>query len=40
MGDTRVKEIYRDERLLNEFLALKDIELVNVKVSPMNYIVF
>ena len=40
MGDTRVKTIYKDERLLNEFLALKDIELVDVKVRPLEYVVF
>jgi len=39
MGAVRVKTIYKDDRLLNEFLASKDIELVDVKVRSMEYVV-
>ena len=39
MGDIRVKTIYRDERLLNDFLGLKDIELVKLHPRPLEYIV-
>lgn len=40
MGETRVKTIFKDDRLLNDFLASKDIELVDVKVRPMEFVVF
>ena len=39
MGPVRVKSVYRDERLLNDFLGLKDIELVKLHVRPLEYIV-
>jgi len=39
MGDVRVKTLYKDDRLLNEFLGLKDIELVKVHVRPMEFVV-
>ncbi len=39
MGPIRVKSVYRDERLLNDFLGLKDIELVKLHVRPLEYIV-
>ena len=31
--------MYKDERLLNDFLALKDIELHKLHVLPMEYLV-
>jgi len=39
MSDVRVKTIFKDDRLLNDFLSLKDIELVEVNVRPMEYVV-
>jgi len=39
MGNIRVKTMYKDDRLLNDFLGLKDIELVKVHVRPMEYVV-
>ena len=39
MGDIRIKTMYKDDRLLNDFLGLKDIELVKVHVRPMEYVV-
>jgi len=39
MGATRVKTMYKDDRLLNDFLGLKDIELIKLHVRPMEYII-
>jgi len=39
MGDVRVKTIYKDERLLNDFLGLKDIELVKLHIRPLEYVI-
>lgn len=39
MSDTRIKTLYKDDRILNDFLGLKDIELVKLHVRPMEYII-
>ena len=39
MGDIRIKTIYKDDRLLNDFIGLKDIELVTLHVRPLEYVV-
>ena len=39
MGTVRVKTMYRDERSLNDFLGLKDIELVKLHVRPLEYVI-
>ena len=39
MGQTKVKTMYKDDRVLNDFLSLKDIELVKLHVRPMEYVV-
>ena len=39
MSDIRIKTLYKDDKLLNNFLALKDIELNKIHVRPMEYIV-
>ena len=39
MSNTRIKTIYKDDKRLNDFLSLKDIELVKLHVRPMEYII-
>ena len=39
MSDIRVKTIYQDEGRLNDFLSLKDIEFVDLKMKNMEYVV-
>jgi hypothetical protein len=39
MSDVRVKRLYADESKLNDFLSLKDIELVKLHVRPMEYVI-
>jgi hypothetical protein len=39
MSSVRVKTFYKDDRVLNDFLALKDIVLIDLKVRPMEYVV-
>jgi hypothetical protein len=39
MSNVRVKTLYKDDRTLNDFLALKDIVLIDLKVRPMEYVV-
>ena len=39
MSNVRIKTIYKDDGLLNDFLALKDIVLIDLKVRPLEYIV-
>ena len=39
MSDIRIKTLYKDDTLLNDFLALKDIELNKLHVRPMEYVV-
>lgn len=31
--------MYKDDKTLNEFLSLKDIELVDLHVRPMEYVI-
>ncbi len=31
--------MFKDDRILNDFLSLKDIELVKLHVRPMEYVV-
>ena len=39
MSNTRIKTLYKDDRILNDFLGLKDIVLVKLHVRPMEYVV-
>ena len=39
MGKTRIKTMYKDDKILNDFLSLKDIELIKLHVRPMEYVV-
>ena len=39
MGEIRIKTLYKDDRIINDFIALKDIELVKLHVRPMEYVV-
>ena len=39
MGKVRVKTLYKDDKTLNDFLSLKDIELVKLHVRPMEYVI-
>ena len=31
--------MYKDDKILNDFLSLKDIELVKLHVRPMEYVI-
>ena len=35
MSDIRVKTIYNDDKQINDFLSLKDIEYVDIKIGVM-----
>ena len=39
MSDIRVKTLYKDDTILNDFLSLKDIDLVKLHVRPMEYVI-
>jgi len=39
MSNVRVKTLYKDDKKLNDFLSLKDIVLIDLKVRPMEYVV-
>ena len=40
MSDIRIKTMYKDDRDINEFLGLKDIEYVDSKVGSMEISIF
>ena len=39
MSNIRVKTLYKDDKILNDFLSLKDIELVRLHVRSMEYVI-
>jgi len=39
MSDIKIKTLYKDDRVLNDFLSLKDIDFIKLHVRPMEYIV-
>ena len=39
MSDVRIKTIYKDDKQINDFLSLKDIEFVDMEIGSMECVI-